>query len=184
MANETAIAMIEFSSIARGIDATDAMLKKADVELLLARTICPGKYLSLVRGDLSTVESSLEAGVEQAGDTVVDTLLLPNPHPTIFPALHQTTIVESVEALGILEGFTMAATIVAADTAAKAAYVDLLEIRMSIMLAGKSFLTLTGEERAVRTAVARGAESLREKGLLVAEIVIPYPHRRLLPFLL
>ena len=56
-----ALAMIEVSSIARGMHCTDAMLKAADVQLVLARTICSGKYMVLIAGEQAEVEAAKEA---------------------------------------------------------------------------------------------------------------------------
>ncbi len=179
-----AIGMVESNSIGRGIDATDAMLKRAAVEVIYSRSVCPGKYIVLVTGLIADVESSIEAGVEQVGSTFVDELILPNVHSSIIPALRQATPVLKLEALGILESFTAASIIVASDIAAKAATVDMIEIRMAIALGGKAFCTFTGDEASVQESVASGAEYLRSKGLLVSEVVIPGPHRDILPFLL
>ena len=47
-----AIGMVEFSSIARGIYAADQMVKISEVEIVTAQTICPGKYIALVEGEI------------------------------------------------------------------------------------------------------------------------------------
>ena len=60
------IGMVELSSIARGIETIDRMLKAAEVELVLARTICSGKYVVLVAGDLHMVEAVPEGRSEPA----------------------------------------------------------------------------------------------------------------------
>ena len=57
-----AIGGVELSSMARGFDVTDTMLKTAPVQLLLARTVCPGKYIVLVTGEVADVQASVDAG--------------------------------------------------------------------------------------------------------------------------
>lgn len=178
-----AIGMVETNSIGTGIDATDAMLKRADVQVVYSRSVCPGKYIVLITGRVADVETSLEAGVTQVGSTLVDTMILPNVHPDIIPALKQSTPFINLMALGILESFTAASIIAAADIAAKAATVDMIEIRLAIALGGKAYCTFTGDEASVQAAVDAGAADLRTKGLLVSAIVIPGPHRDMLPFL-
>ena len=64
---KTSVGLIELSSIAAGFEACDAMLKAAAVELVLARTICSGKYMVLVRGEVADVQASVQAG-SQAGN--------------------------------------------------------------------------------------------------------------------
>ncbi len=174
------IGLIELSSIAAGLQVTDAMLKAADVELLLARSICSGKYMVLVRGDVAAVESSVRAGT-QAGDfSVIDSFVIPNVDEQVFPAIAGTTKVEVLEALGAIESFSVASLIEAADAAVKAANVKLIEVRLAMALGGKAFVTLTGNVAAVEAAVSAGAEVVAQKGLLVNRVVIPSPRPELL----
>ncbi len=174
------IGLIELSSIAAGLQVTDAMLKAADVELLLARTICSGKYMVLVRGDVAAVESSVRAGT-QAGDfSVIDSFVIPNVDEQVFPAIAGTTKVEVLEALGAIESFSVASLIEAADAAVKAANVKLIEVRLAMALGGKAFVTLTGNVASVEAAVSAGAAVVAEKGLLVNRVIIPSPRPELL----
>ena len=61
-----AIGMIEFGSIARGIYAADQMVKTSDVEIVTANSVCPGKYIAIVHGDVSSVETAVRRGEETA----------------------------------------------------------------------------------------------------------------------
>ena len=63
MATPKAIGAIELSSIGIGYQIEDEMLKAASVELLIARTICSGKYLIVIGGCVSDVEAAIQAGV-------------------------------------------------------------------------------------------------------------------------
>lgn len=174
------IGLIELGSIAAGYEVTDAMLKAADVELLLARSICSGKYMVMVRGDVAAVEASVEAGSQAGSFSLVDRFVIPNVHESIFPAISGTSKVETLEALGILESFSVASLIEGADAAAKAANVRLIEIRLAMALGGKAFVTLTGSVAAVRSAVEAGAQVIGRKGLLVNKVVIAQPRPELL----
>lgn len=174
-----AIGLIETVSIAIGISVTDEMAKTADVEVLESTAICPGKYMVLIAGDVSSVESSLKRGVETGGDVVVDTLFIPHVHPQIFPAILGATEVENLRALGVVETFTVASSILAADAAAKAAGVTLLEIRLAKGLGGKGFFTMTGEIFEVEAAMDAALTVARNGGNLVRSVVIPRPHEKL-----
>ena len=182
--NEKAIGLVEFISIARGIEATDAMVKVADVNLLLSKTVCAGKYISLIGGDVSSIERAIDVGVEIAGETLVDQFILPNVHPSVIPSITATTSIDDLRSLGVIETFSVAASIVAADTAVKAALVDLVEIRAAIGLGGKSFVILNGDVADIRTAVKRGEEKAGKDGTLVYSIVIPAPRKELFDALL
>ena len=87
MSSQKAIGAIELSSIGIGYQIEDEMLKAAAVDLLIARTICSGKYLIVIGGGVSDVEAALQAGLTAASDSIIDHLVIPNVHPSIFPAL-------------------------------------------------------------------------------------------------
>ena len=174
------IGLIELSSIAAGHLVVDAMLKAAGVELLLARSICSGKYMTMVRGDVAEVASSVQAGCDAGWGFMIDKFVIPNVHESIFPAIHGSNKVDHLESLGILESFSVASLIEAADASAKAAAVQLIEIRLAMALGGKAFVTMTGAVAAVQAAVSAGAAVLAEKGLLVNKVVIPAPRKELL----
>jgi len=177
---KTSIGLIELTSIAAGYQAADAMLKAADIELLLSRSICSGKYMVLIGGDVAAVQSAVDAGTAAATGCVIDTFVIPNVHPSLFPALGGSPNVQMVDALGILEAFSVASLIEGADAAAKSAQVTLMEIRLAMALGGKAYVTLTGDVAAVQAAVDAGAALIANKGLLVNKVVIPAPRKELL----
>jgi len=183
-AGKNAIGLLALTSIAKGIEATDFMLKAADVELLMSRSICSGKYLILVKGDVAACYSAIQAGEKIAPECVADSIVIPNLHQDIFPAISQATLVNDVEALGIIEGFNVASLIEAADAAVKSAEVKLLEIRIAMALGGKAFAVLTGSVAAVKSAVDTGKDLLGERGMLTNYAVIPSPKRELIKELL
>jgi microcompartment protein CcmL/EutN len=115
---------------------------------------------------------------------VVDDFILPNVHPQVIPACSAGNAVSRIQALGIIETFSVAAMIVAADAAVKAGEVDLIEIRLGMGLGGKSFTTLTGDVAAVKSAVEAGSKTAADKGLLVQQVVIPSPHKGIIPSIL
>lgn len=176
---KTAIGLLEFKSIARGIVAADAMVKAAQVELLQASAVCPGKFLVLVAGDVGSVRSSLETGTAVGEGTVIDEFFLANVHDAVFPALTATSPVEAQGSLGIIETFSAAAAVVAGDIAAKAANVQLVEIRLARGMGGKSLLTFSGDVGSVTFAVEAVEKILAPEGMLVEKAVIPSPHRDL-----
>jgi microcompartment protein CcmL/EutN len=179
-----ALGLIELRSIARGMQTTDVMLKNGNVELLRAHVVCPGKYIILIAGAISAVRSSIQAGQEVAPEVVMDTFVLPNVHPSIFPALTATTEIEKVRAVGVMETFTLAASIVAADIAVKAAPVELIEVRLPFALGGKAFMVITGEVGAVRSGINSAAAQLKDEGVIESFTVIPSPHPSLIEKLL
>lgn len=174
-----AIGLVELISIARGIVVADAMLKAADVDLIEAKCICPGKFIVMVCGEISAVQSSVDVGRNIGADAVADDFILANVHPAVIRAAASASEVVEIGALGSIETFSVASLLVAADTAVKAANVELIEIRMGMGIGGKSFVTLTGDVSSVKAAVEAGASGAKDKGMLVEQIVIPSLHPQL-----
>ncbi len=174
------IGLIELTSIAKGYEVADALLKAADVKIVFNRSICPGKFMVMVSGETAAVESSIAVGLDRGGDTVVDDLFIPNVHPDVFPAISGTRVIEETDALGIIETFSVASIIEAADAAVKAADVQLIDIHLAMAIGGKGYVTMTGDVAAVNAAVEAGANYIRHKGLLVNKVVIPHPREEIL----
>src|SRR5499426_2381063 len=133
---KNSIGLIELSSIAAGFQVADAMLKAADVDLVLSRSICSGKYMVMVRGDVAAVEAAVSAGIAGTRFSVIDSFVIPNLHESVFPAIAGANKVEALEALGVVESFSVASLIEGADAAVKAANVQLIEIRLAMALGG------------------------------------------------
>jgi microcompartment protein CcmL/EutN len=174
-----ALGMIETMSIPLGIFSGDAMLKAAEVELVASQAACAGKYIVIVEGEVAAVRSSVEAGKAAAGSALVDSLVIPGIHEQVAPAIGAAAEIEGVDALGVMESYSMCAAILAADAAVKAAAVNLIEVRLGRGLGGKAFVLFTGEVAAVESAV-RAAEGMEEvQGMLGASVVIPSPHKKI-----
>ena len=177
---KNSIGLIELTSIASGFLVCDAMLKTADVELVLSRSICSGKYMVMVRGDVAAVQAAVSAGIAGARFSVIDSFVIPNLHEAVFPAISGSSKVEVLSALGIVESFSVASLIEGADAAVKSANVELIEIRLAMAMGGKAFVTLTGDVAAVESAVEAAAQVVGQKGMLVNKVVIPHPRPELL----
>jgi len=169
------IGFLEFSSIAKGIEAADAVCKAAEVELIFARASCPGKYFLLFCGHVAAVAASLDAGAASAEGHVVDQCHIPRLHPQVVRAINATAQPHNCGALGVMEFFSVTAAIYAADAAVKAADVSLVELRLGTGIGGKSFAVLTGEVAAVNEAVACGVASQEAQGMTLAHVVIANP---------
>lgn len=175
--NQKSIGLIELSSVAAGFAVADTMLKAGNVHLILSRSICSGKYMVLIGGETAAVQSAVAAGADAANGCLIDKTYIPNVHPDVFVALgrSQPPPMEG-GALGILESFNVATMILAADAAAKAAPVTLMEVRLAMALGGKAFCTMTGDVGSVNSAMAAGRAVIAEAGVLVNAVVITRPH--------
>lgn len=171
-----AVGMVEFLSMAKGVEATDQMLKVAPVEVIESHPVCSGKYFVLITGDVDAVQTSVREGEALGDHFVVDSFVIPNVSPQIYPALRAAVDVPKLEAMGLIETFSAASCIKAADAAAKAAEVTLLEIRLCMGMGGKAIVTMTGDVSAVEASVKAGVDEIVDEGTLVTSVVIPGPH--------
>ena len=171
-----AIAAIETSSIAQGTVVGDAMVKQAEVTLLRASPLSPGKYWVLIGGDVGPVRASHARGLEVAADSLLDSLFIPQLHAMVLPALRGTVPALEADSLGVIETLTAASAILAADRAAKAAAVTVRDLKLSNGLGGKGFVFLGGEVGDVQAAVEAGRAEALQKGLLVRSVVVPRLH--------
>ncbi|MGF1731448.1 BMC domain-containing protein [Photobacterium kasasachensis] len=173
------IGCVELNSVAVGIQVADAMIKAASVELVMAKTTCPGRYLIVIAGDTSAVTSSVESGCMIGSSMVVDRFIIPRVHHSVASALQGVPEANDMAALGVIEVYTCAGCILAADAAAKAANVQVLDIRFAAGLAGKAFVILSGDVSSVQAAVEAGVTGVGESGPVLSHVVIPAPSQEL-----
>ena len=173
---EPALALVDFSSIAIGIEAADAMIKRADIRIIRAGTVQPGRYLVLIGGSVADVGESLAAGREVGGDTVLDHIFLPHVHPEVVRAIGGGRVPGATDALGIVETTTVPAAILAADAGIKGAEVRLVEVRLADGLGGKGIVLYSGVVADVEAAVEIAVNVLERPELLVRKVVIPQLH--------
>jgi len=173
---EPALALVEFGSIAAGIQAADAMVKRAPINVIKTGTVQPGKYLVLIGGMVADVEESLAAGREVGATAVVDYILLPQVHPEVVKAVGGGRVPEVIDSLGVIETTTVAASIHAADAGIKGAEVRLVEVRLADGLGGKGIVLFSGLVADVEAAIEIGVGVLERPELLVRQVVIPQLH--------
>lgn len=171
-----ALALIELTSIARGYRVADEMLKKAPIQLLDVGVVSPGKYLIVVSGDVASVEEAFLQGLSVGGEWVLDKLLLPQPHADLLVALRQQLPPVNIDAMGIVETFSVISTVAAADVALKAAAVSMLELHYLKHMGGKGYFALTGEQYDVEAALDAAVNRLRGSGALLKHELIARPH--------
>jgi len=174
-----AIGMVEYQTVSTGVVAADTMVKTSDVEIIEAQTVCPGKYIVIITGELSAVRAAVDASKALYDEKLIDSFVLGNPHESIFSAIYGTTNLGDVEALGVLETYSAASIIVAADTATKTASVDLIELRIAKGMCGKSYMFITGSVASVTAAIERTKKQMEDSGFFLDSSVIARPDEKL-----
>jgi microcompartment protein CcmL/EutN len=171
------IGLIELSSVAAGFLVEDTMLKAGSIQLLLARTICSGKYLIVVSGDVTSVQAALLAGAAAAGASLIERRQISRVHPSVLEAISQSVEVDpkQLRSIGVVETFSAASIVEAADAAVKAANVQLLRVHLAMALGGKGFVVMAGDVSSVQAGVEAAAKAAGEDGMLVGKGLIPAP---------
>ena len=173
------IGLVELKNVSKGIVVTDEMLKSAGVTLISSGAICPGKFVTIVGGELSAIKAAIQGAELVAEDAMIDKFIIGNLGENVYEAVCGTAKVTNKRALGIIETFTAASAIVAADAAVKAGDIELVEVRIARGMGGKCFVTMTGDVADVKAGVEAGSRLAAEGGVLINTEVIANPHPEL-----
>jgi microcompartment protein CcmL/EutN len=181
VADIQSIGLIELSSVATGYQVEDVMLKAAKVQVLMARSICSGKFLIAIAGDVASVTTAVEAGGAAAGASLIERHQIARVHPSVLHAISQSVEINpsQLRSIGVIETFSASSIIDAADAAVKSANVTLLKVHLAMALGGKGFVLMAGDVSSVQAAVDAGSKAAAEEGMLVSRGVIPAPSEEL-----
>ena len=163
-----AIGVLELKCIPKGVEATDAALKSAGVELVSAHPSCPGKYEIILTGSISNVTAAVSHVLSKFEGYVIDSSVMGRIDEQVIKALFGTQTGERKGSLGLLETYSAATTIKAA--------VEIFDLRVSRGMGGKGVVMLTGEVGDVTAAIEAGAAYAKQSGQLSAESIIAAPH--------
>ena len=174
-----AIGVIELKSIPKGVEATDAALKSAGVDMVSAHPSCPGKYEIILTGSISNVTAAVDHVLSKFEGYVIDSSIMGRIDEQVIKALFGTQKTEKKGSLGLIETFSAATTIKAADIAVKTARVEIFDLRVSRGMGGKGVVMLVGEVGDVTAAVEAGSAYAKTSGQLSSESIIAAPHEDL-----
>jgi microcompartment protein CcmL/EutN len=170
------LGFLELNSIAKGIETVDIMLKTAQVDLIYAKASCPGKYYILIKGDTDSVKQSIHEGVNQGAAYIVGSLVIPRIAEQVIRGINQTELIpDQTSAVGVIEYYSCAGSIIAADAAVKAAEVSIMALRLATGLCGKSYVVFTGDTASCRSAIDAGIDAAKDEALIINQVIIPNP---------
>ena len=172
--SEPALGILELSSIARGVIVVDVMAKRSPVRILQNHPVSPGKHLVIVVGGVAEVEEAMGAGIPMAGDRLVDKLLLAQAHEQLAPLIAGGRGNAEFDSVAVVETATVCATVLAADAAAKATPVTLIDLRLAVGIGGKGFFTMSGALDDVEASVSAATQAAGEH--LIQTELIARPH--------
>jgi microcompartment protein CcmL/EutN len=179
-----ALGVLEIATIARGIVAADAALKRSPALLVSSRAVSGGKHLVILEGGVAEVEEALGAGRRAADKLLLDHVELPMADAQVWPLLGAPVAPPdwspdpTAEAVAIIETSTVSAAIRAADAACKVSDVLVRDARFAVDLAGKAFFTLTGSLSDVEAALAAASAAAGDRAVGLELIAQPSPDLR------
>jgi microcompartment protein CcmL/EutN len=175
--------MIETKGFVALCEATDAMLKAANVSLSGWEKVGSGLVTAFVEGDVAAVKAAIDAGsaaAKRIGEVSV-VQVIPRPHDELgafAPALKKDAAPagdnDKSGAVGFIETRGLVGLIEASDAMTKAANVRLVKM----VEIGGGFVTtiVRGDVGSVRSSVDAGAAAAKRVGELVSSHVIPRPN--------
>ena len=173
------IGVIELKNIPKGVEASDAALKSAGVDLVSAQPSCPGKYEIILTGSISNVTAAVSHVLAKFEGYVIDSSVMGRIDEQVITALFGTQKSARKGSLGLIETYSAATTIKAADIAVKTAKVEIFDLRVSRGMGGKGVVMLVGEVGDVTAAVEAGSAYAKQSGQLSSESIIAAPHEDL-----
>lgn len=185
---EEALGLVETLAIVPVIEATDKMLKAADVELVALEAGGSTLCTVFVKGDVAACRSAVEAGAAaaEAIGTLTGKNVMPRPIKAISAIVNTHDIDAalpedfevpsgSTKALGMVETFGVLYIMEAADAMCKAADVDL--VGYENIYDGYVSALVRGDVGACKTAVAAGVKAIEDMGHEVySHVTIARPH--------
>lgn len=176
---KNSIGVLEFSSIGRGIEITDIMVKASSVNVERSRTICSGKFFTLITGEVSEVEEAILTAQSNEGESKLKSVLIPNVHPDLIMGLSHKYRTLSIGAIGILELRSIVPAIKALDKSLKSAEVSLAKLNLSSGIGVKSYYLIGGDVSSVKEAMEEGSRCV-ESNQIISNVVISAPSMEIL----
>lgn len=174
-----AIGIIEIKTISKGYVISDSILDSVSVEIIMAQPICPGKFVLIIAGGIAEMENAVSYANKEYGEAIVDSMVLGRIEEEVYLALVGATEPQQHDAIGIIETFSVASVIQAADTAVKTAGVEIVEIRIARGMGGKCYALFTGSVSNIEDAVKNGGAHAAKEGMLVDTAVLASPNEDL-----
>lgn len=173
---------IELRSISKGIEVTDFMVKKAQVEIIYFRSICPGKFIALVSGNEGEVKVAIDYGVDLGQKYVVDSFVVNNVHEEIISSIKGKYIECKKGAIGIVETSSVCSGLQALDRVLKESNVTIVKIQLAFVIGGKFVFTVSGELSDIQNGI-EVMKSIINNNKIINISIVPSPDDQILEFL-
>lgn len=180
-----ALGFLEISNLPRGIVALDQMVKRAPVQVLIARTIPPSHYLIGIGAGIAEVEEAVEAATATASDALLEAFIIRNPAGDLVHGLQSRLAPAPRASIAIVETDHLPGCLLSLDRVLKETEVRLLELRLGAGLHGRGAFILSGALDMLGEVQDVIAQAIPEHANLKTEVIAQLhedlPTRLLLP---
>lgn len=178
----SSIGVIEFKSISKGIEVADAMVKKADVDILLLKNICPGRFIVILSGDEGSIKTTLDHGVISGQGHVLDSCVINAVHSNIIQVLKTRLVMNVNGAIGIMETNSVSSGLKALDKTLKGANLNLVKLQVASGISGKLVYIISGGLSDVEYGMSLAKNEVDSKRIVNISI-IPSPDELIIKYL-
>lgn len=173
---------IELRSISKGIEVTDFMVKKAQIEIIYFKSICPGKFIALVCGNEGEVRVAIDCGIDLGRNQVVDSFVLNNVDESIILSIKGKYSEYKRGAIGVVETSSVCSGLQALDKVLKEANVTIVKVQLAFAVGGKFVFTVSGELSDIQNGIEVMKGVINSKKIINISI-IPSPDSQILDLL-
>ena len=174
----SALACIELSSIARGMVVLDAIAKRAPVKIRHRGRYSGGKYLIVIEGDVASVEESFSAAMDVSQPVLLDSMMLATAHEDLIHALDGKMAAATGEAVLLFELTTVASILRSLDSTLKLIETKVVDLHCAMGIGGKGFFAVEAPLHDVEFARDELLLTVDPELIISAEI-IARPHEEM-----
>lgn len=176
------IGAIEFKSISKGIEISDIMVKIAEVDIVYFKTICPGRFIVILSGEVGAVNLAIEEGIIAGEGFISDSFIITAIQEDIVQALKKKPITKLNGAIGIMETSSVCSGIIALDRNLKDGDVKLIKLQLAAGIGGKLVYIISGGLSDVQHGMET-AKKIIDKKRIVNISIIPSPDELIIKYL-
>lgn len=175
------ICVLEFKSIAKGIEISNEIIKKVNIEILYFRSTCPGKFILIASGDEGDITETIKLGEELGQDVLMEQFQINNIHKDILSGLKRGNSVQENKytSIGILEVSKISSGLAALDKTLKSSNVELISLKVGFGIGGKLVYIISGEVSDIEYGIQESERFLNSKSI-IGKSIIPIVHESIL----
>lgn len=166
------VGIIEFKSVSKGIEASNEMVKLSNVEIIMLKSTCIGKFVTIVTGEETEVQGAIDNGADLAGKFLLDYYVISSISESIIDALKNKYVKKEItDAMAIMETRNICKGLKALDETLKSGDCTLVQLQVAFTLGGKLIYIVTGPVSSLQSGIDSAVDALEENEVVNASVV-------------